>query len=89
MSFYYCCIEPHGDTQAVIAGPGRPIAYTRDDDCAWIACPEGKGPFPRAVLFEDGAIFDTILYAKQIAGGWRRLEGYKPHIRIPMGRAVI
>jgi hypothetical protein len=85
MSEYYSCETPHGDTVTIICGPGRPIAYTKHEGGEWFACPDGKGPFPAAVLFDDGSIFDTILHGLGVNGGWRKLQNHKPRIRIKMG----
>lgn len=79
----------------VLTGPSFPIAYTEKEGGCWKGIPDdarnSARPMakPAAVLFEDGSIFDAILYAMQIDGGWRKWpNGYKPRIRVPSGRAA-
>lgn len=74
------------------AGPARPLAYCEEGGL-WIGVSENPVRMPVIMLFDDGSIYDQVVEQYNSRNGttvspWRKLEGYKPHIRVKMGRAV-
>jgi len=82
-------IEPavNDGTISFLSGPGWPVAFTRHEGGNWNAIGSvGKIKAPAAVLFDDGSIFDFILYSHG-RSPWRKVEG-RPVIRVVAVSAV-
>lgn len=57
------------------------VAYTKSEGGSWIAIPDrGYLQNPKALLFDNGMIFDYVLDG-MFMDPWRKLQG-RPKIRI-------